>query len=46
MQDGVGFGGVCHAENGPQSREVGLARLGLLFLELCRFVPQLTLSAG
>lgn len=46
MQDGVGFGGVCHAEDGPQSTKVGLARLDLLFLELCHFVPQLMLYAG
>lgn len=46
MQDGEGFGEVCHAEDQPESTKVGLARLDLLFLELCCFVPQLMLSAG
>lgn len=35
--------GFCHAEGQPQSTKVGLAGLGLLFLELCCFVPQLML---
>lgn len=46
MRDREGFGGVCHAEDQPQNTKVGLARLDLLFLELCCFVPHLMLSAG